>query len=373
MDKYKNGDYILSFAAVIQPFLVILQQCLISVLNIPIESSTKYRVVMSAIPIIFAFVYIIKRNFKLTLYVYAIVLSVLSINLLLFPENETFLLSLSFRFLLPIVIPITLSVISIKKWDIFMKCMYSISWAVFFITSFYAYFYFMDFFIIDNYNMGFSYSLLLPSIILYNHKKWYSITASFLMFIVIIAVGSRGPAIVFSLCILYDFFVNNRKYLLILILSLSFLFSISNYLFLEIEKIGIKSRTLFLLLEGKISSDSGRKDIYNVIINKIYESPLIGSGLYADRTILGGTSGAYSHNLFLEVYLNFGIIIGSILLLYLFLKTIITYIKIGYNERILLVLFFILSVIPLMFSGSYLTDYTLALFIGILFKIGHEN
>ena len=161
------------------------------------------------------------------------------------------------------------------------------------------------------------------------------------MFIVIIAVGSRGPAIVFSLCILYDFFVNNRKYLLILILSLSFLFSISNYLFLEIEKIGIKSRTLFLLLEGKISSDSGRKDIYNVIINKIYESPLIGSGLYADRTILGGTSGAYSHNLFLEVYLNFGIIIGSILLLYLFLKTIITYIKIGYNERILLVLFFI--------------------------------
>lgn len=67
-----RGDYILSFAVVVQSLLVIFQQCLIGVLHMDPESTTIYRVVLSAIPIMYAMYYILCRKKILFVVIYTI-------------------------------------------------------------------------------------------------------------------------------------------------------------------------------------------------------------------------------------------------------------------------------------------------------------
>ena len=54
---------------------------------------------------------------------------------------------------------------------------------------------------------------------------------------------------------------------------------------------------------------SGREKVYEIILGKIIESPIIGWGIYGDRYFLnlivqGGS--AYSHNVLLELCVSFG-------------------------------------------------------------------
>ena len=69
-------------------------------------------------------------------------------------------------------------------------------------------------------------------------------------------------------------------------------------------------------------------------------------------------------NLFLEILLDFGVIIGAILIVGIAMYFIHTYKKVKGEYRNLLLIFFFCGVISLMPSGSYLSDFNFALFIG---------
>ena len=371
MNTSKNkGDYILSIAATIQCFLVILQQCLIYIFHMDPEATTIYRVVLSAIPMIFAFYYILKRKAKSTFIVYAITLTVLLIQYIIFPLNSEYIILHASRFLLPIVIPTTLAVFAIKKIAILRRVLLVVSWGTLILAVVYVVSFLNGIFVIDTYNMGFSYGLLLPTLVLYTHKKKYSLMGAAFLFLLIISIGSRGAAIVIVFYILYDIIFNNPKYFFPLfgvgILSLLFITQISQYL----SGIGIHSRTLSLFEHGAITQDSGRGEIYQKAIHFISESPILGHGLYFDRVFLNG---AYCHNLFLEAFLNWGLPLGVIFFLILFYKSARVYMSSLIVDKNLLVILFFSSVIPLMVSGSYLDDYTFALFLGFLFRVACPN
>ena len=72
-----RGDYILSFAVVVQSLLVIFQQCLIAILHMEPESTTIYRVVLSAIPVILALYYVWGRKKLLCINVYVVTILIL--------------------------------------------------------------------------------------------------------------------------------------------------------------------------------------------------------------------------------------------------------------------------------------------------------
>lgn len=225
-------------------------------------------------------------------------------------------------------------------------------------------------FVITTYNMSLSYGLLLPAVSLYTRKKWYSLCAALFLFVVIVVLGSRGAAIIFMLYVCYDIFQANRR-LFLPIMIFALISACTLPLFLEwLDGIGVQSRTLSLLLSDNITYTSGRDYIYDKVMEEFWNNPIVGMGLWGDRVILAGI---YCHNIILELYLNWGIVIGSILFIYFVYKLVHVYMLSDKNRRNILVKYFMTMVIPLMASGSYLTSYNFGTFIGILVLIHRDN
>jgi hypothetical protein len=205
---------------------------------------------------------------------------------------------------------------------------------------------------------------------LYSDKRWYSVVAALFLFIIAISIGSRGAAIVFVLFVVYDTFQYNKKYIIPSIIAIVVFFLFLPSLATWLDTIGISSRTLNLLLGGEIGYMSGRDNIYDKALAVFWNSPVKGIGLFGDRVFLDGS---YVHNFILELYLNWGIIVATLILFYFGWKFISTYIKSDKKNRNTLVKYLFAGVAPLMASGSYLIDYDLGVFIGVLFLISRQN
>ena len=77
----------------------------------------------------------------------------------------------------------------------------------------------------------------------------------------------------------------------------------------QLNSMGITSRTLEKFLYADIASDSGRSAIWSALIPRI---TALGNGPFSDQAYLG--PGNYCHNFFLEVFYDFGIPLGIIIL-----------------------------------------------------------
>lgn len=93
---------------------------------------------------------------------------------------------------------------------------------------------------------------------------------------------------------------------LILVIFLNDLVSMLNH---QLNSMGITSRTLEKFLYADIASDSGRSTIWNTLTPRI---TALGNGPFSDQAYLG--PGNYSHNFFLEVFYDFGIPFGIVIL-----------------------------------------------------------
>ena len=360
-----RGDYILSFAVVVQSLLVIFQQCLIAILHMEPESTTIYRVVLSAIPVILALYYVWGRKKLLCINVYVVTILILLMHAVLFVDNEIYIKGSAFRFLLPILLPIFLSVASIRNFQILIDTLYYVSWGTFVLAFVYALFFFMGQVEFTSYNMGFSYGLLIPTLSLYTRKKFWSILASIVLFLMIVALGSRGAAVIIACFLLYDLTINNKKLFLLFLLLI-----IGGYLLLPVfvdflDSVGIASRTLALLLSGNIGQDSGRVYIYQQCMGELMQFPVFGLGLYGDRVILNGS---YCHNIFLEMALNFGIPLAFLLIVGLLICLIVRYYHFMSINRSFLMMIVLAVLMKLLVSGSYLEDYDLAFLLGVLYR-----
>lgn len=360
-----RGDYILSFAVVVQSLLVIFQQCLIGVLHMDPESTTIYRVVLSAIPIVYAMYYILCRKKILFVVIYAITFFLLLMHSLLFPDNVEYMKQSVGRFLLPILLPIFLAVTSIRNFQILIDTLYYVSWGTFVLAFVYALAFFMWQVEFESYNMSFSYGLLIPTLALYARKKFWSIVASVIMFLMILALGSRGAAVIIACFWLYDVLINNKKFFFLFLLLI-----VGGYLLLPVfidflDSMGITSRTLALLLSGNIGQDSGRVYIYQQCMGELMQFPVFGLGLYGDRVILNGS---YCHNIFLEMALNFGIPLAFLLIVGLLICLIVRYYHFMSINRSFLMMIVLAVLMKLLVSGSYLEDYDLAFLLGVLYR-----
>lgn len=369
--KIKNlqiNNYI-SFAVLMQSFLIILQHVLISVFYFDPEDTTVYRVLLTAIPLSCAILIVIYEKWRTFIIVYTITLVILIFNIIIFPQNEIFLWQNSLRFLLPVVIPTALCLTYVPSVDIVESILYKISWITAFLALVYAISYLLGIFLYRGYSMSFSYGLLLPMLSLFSKKNMYSIIASLFLFLMVVGIGSRGAAVCFVLYVLYDIFQVRRNFVVLLMTLLGVFFLTLSSLAEWFESLGIFSRTLYLFLND-VGHMSGRDILYDRMLGVFWNNPIMGIGLFGDRLHLGG---AYVHNIILELYLNWGIFGATFILLYFLWKFIATYKNSDKNKKNILVKYSLACVAPLMFSGSYLVDYDLAIFIGVLFLISREN
>lgn len=112
-----------------------------------------------------------------------------------------------------------------------------------------------------------------------------------------------------------------------------------------------QSRNFRLLLEGELTYDSGRMPIYRACLKAILDHPLLGKGVGGDRTIF--PSGAYAHNIILELCVSLGLVAGILVfawLLYIGLRMIFR--CRDRNWRALFLPFYVFSMGSLFFSGS---------------------
>lgn len=186
----------------------------------------------------------------------------------------------------------------------------------------------------------------------------------------ILLYGSRGTIVCYAIgAALFILFGERKKLelkkvviILLAVIFVAFVFSDlgANTVALLAQRTGIKSRfiTSYLnMMQGDKSMDSesnGRDRIWALVLGIIREHPL-GVGPMGHRTAIYriGIKWGYSHNLFLDLLAEYGVLFGSMLIFGLFFMIVRLFRKsYGYIERMLLILMITVSC-EMLFSSYY--------------------
>lgn len=224
-----------------------------------------------------------------------------------------------------------------------------------------------------DYSMAMGYALLYPTLlIIYMILRKRSIIYILILAInvfVIISYGSRGQILSIAVFIILNLIFNENSLSVKKLLLILFCMTIGLVLYFNLETIlqlairlldskGIQSRSLGYFLEK--SHYTGREVAWNSAIQRIKEKPFLGWTVGVDTSL----DGFYPHQLFLELLLHFGVIVGSVASVYIIilaLKNIIIYCE---HDKLTLLLF-CYGFIPLMLTSEYLVWPSFWAFLGI--------
>ena len=149
---------------------------------------------------------------------------------------------------------------------------------------------------------------------------------------IILAGGSRGPfldiGIFFLIYILLKMARSRKKTVLLisLILGFTILWIVYPYLlaFLSsiLTRVGLSSRFITKLLSGEIATDSGRYQIWAAAWEMIKAKPW-GYGAFGSRPVISQyIYVAHPHQFFLEVLVDFGVLLGGAIIIWLICSTV---------------------------------------------------
>ena len=244
--------------------------------------------------------------------------------------------------------------------------------------------------------MSFSYFMLPATCLSFAYGlmrgKILDIIAAVAGLLVILVVGSRGC---FVCGVIFIVMASINRYSLSLdkmlrifvvfvtvVIALSYTFtSFSDNVQSFMYEHGASSRTLMKISEGTFEESGSRDDIYKLMRDAIADNP-IGYGLMGDRYILSQHNNkGYCHSVFYEFLVDYGVILGPILLLYLIGSLFIKFKKyIKLDIYYILAFFVVTGFVKLFFSGSYLGEAYFWGMIGILMnnnkilsKVSNEN
>lgn len=230
--------------------------------------------------------------------------------------------------------------------------------------------------------MNFSDALSLPCALLvasgYSGKR-LDMYLSIISLIAVLLFGGRGS--VLSLLLLFVMLVLfnrpngkiNPIYIVLIFLS-PILFELLQS-FVDISS----SRTMKLFVSGEIGYDSSRLLIYESLIQSLTDNPM-GIGMRGDRVMLeylnmGESNVAYSHNIFLEILLTYGMVIGMIIIIYIMYLFIwkLMFKQMDIKIKGFLLSFFTVSFLQLLTSRTFLTETNLYILIFMLVNIAYNK
>ena len=133
-----------------------------------------------------------------------------------------------------------------------------------------------------------------------------------------------------------------------------------------LNSIGIKSRNITKLLDGSVSI-TGREYIYEQVFAELSKGNLTGLGLFGDRILLHGD---YPHNFIYEILLQFGWLLGSLILAIFFYALGKILLSHKYESlRAESLVFTTTIMIKLFLSGSYLHEYSFFFLLAYMLNI----
>lgn len=227
--------------------------------------------------------------------------------------------------------------------------------------------------------MGHSYALLTYTCVVFIYYMYYRRNNDLILFIIgyslILFMGSRGPFLLlnsFTLIGIIFFSKRSMKSILARLLFLStfvililiFFDEILNYALEISNNLGLSTRVVERMTDKSIFEDQGRKDIIETMVFALKTDLWSGLGLAGDRLFIA----SYSHNLFIELILSFGILWGPVLILIILVSIIRSFYfyKLSIYGVVLLILLFSSGFGKLLWSSSYLIEPHFFLMIGLI-------
>lgn len=190
--------------------------------------------------------------------------------------------------------------------------------------------------------------------------------------IYLLMLGTRGAALLYLILIALLFIIGNRsKWFIARIVAvfggITVFISSSWYdvailwFYQKAQQFGLSIRIFDKLISGEITQSSGRDLIRDRLFDAIKENPILGHGLCSDRVI----AGSYAHNVAIELWVEFGVVIGSILLIACIIILLKGYMGADSEKAKGLVLILSFSCfLKLFLSGSYLDERLLFFLLG---------
>lgn len=368
----KLGDYLLSWTALGQFFLAVVQTFLIDSGLFLEETAGMFRVMGSAVLVVVSLRWVLGRKAVLSLVTYMLLMILFLFSIAMNSDNMEYVMSDGIRITACTVIPVFLSLASIRDMKVFHLAALHIS----LVTSFVGIFY-MFFSLTGRlpgkllYNMNFGYSLLFPALYLFFCRRPILTFFAILLSLTIFIEGSRGPLLPIGIFIVLQHLlfgsIGRRFFFIFLILlGLSLFMSFLPVVIDWFDSVGLHSRTLALLVSGEMTENTGREAIYELAVSKMWERPFLGYGVFGDRVFLDST---YCHNIFLELAIDFGVFVSTLLILSLLGLLLWILPKLSRENLVFLLLLALASIFPLCLSSSYLIDFRLFLFLGYVYKL----
>ena len=235
--------------------------------------------------------------------------------------------------------------------------------------------------IADDY-MSFAYYGLLPIMVLFINKD--KSVLNLLLFVVgvfsILIIGCRGALVTMVVFVLIYYFYRislGKRWTLLLfaiagILLILFGLKILELLNNQLEEFGFSSRTLAYIVSdnNSFTDSSGRDKILTIAFSNI---KLLPDGLWGDRQY----SNVYVHNWILEIMLDFGVFLGTLIVLLVCILLIKALKFSFYSQNIISVALFAYSLsmlgVKFLVSSSLLVDSGFILSVLILLYINDTN
>lgn len=228
------------------------------------------------------------------------------------------------------------------------------------------------------YSQSDSYQMLLPAIVLasslQNELSLKRLIPFGISLFFMFAYGARGPVACLALFIIVNILLHfekrsrGRAVGFVAVLGViaaavyQYFYELLRWFQTLFAQLGFSIRTVDRLMNQSFFEDRGRNRIAEICIDRILEHPFIGIGPVNDRIYLAnqfgngeGAVGSYPHNFFLEILMQYGVILGGMMLLlfaFLILKALRT--APNANTKDLIVILIGSYFFPLLFSGSYL-------------------
>ncbi|MBO0487241.1 hypothetical protein HED35_02330 [Vagococcus fluvialis] len=236
--------------------------------------------------------------------------------------------------------------------------------------------------------MEFGFAMLIPTLssiyLSLNKNKllYYAISIFYSFYLVLYSHRGAMLCLGVFIIIMCIYYLLNMKLTRKNMILISFIIALVITIYLKLDDLiigllrflesrNMESRTLRLLLEGNLGNDSGRGFIQDFFISNLGNN-LLGNGLYGDRYLysVGNGIATYPHNLFLELCIDFGIIIGTLLSIFLIFYSVKNYLwnkTISFEYFAFISIFFCASFVQLLISSSFLASIPLWIYISLLF------
>ena len=193
----------------------------------------------------------------------------------------------------------------------------------------------------------------------------------------ILAFGSRGSLFTLFLLIILLLWIKYRSTkmalvsLFISVVIVIFGPSILSVLLEYLVNSGIDSRSISKLLSGGFLVSNDRVRIWEYLVGILMKNSIFGVGICGDRYYLPkqftGVDATYAHNIILEILLDYGFLIGMLLIsiiIYILIKCFFQ--ETDKDRKAFFSVFVIVGVLQLMISRSWLTEQNFFILLALL-------